>query len=208
MAEVMIYDVTLMGLSFVISFIITLIFYDKKVKSKNEISILQSTISEQLKRQIILENEIKMLRDTINIADQKFDLILLNNHLKNKNSNELKESHDTHTSVVTMPVTYEQNNHNTKSHNGTVEYILKLLNTKQMTSREIQKSIGRTREHTARLMKKLYQLQLVDRNMSNKPFTYSITEEGRKQLKGLAETTSVKKNDALEDFAEELKNDS
>lgn len=208
MVEVVIYDVLLMSLSFVISFIFTLIFYSNKAKSKNEILILQSTISEQLKRQIILEDEVKMLRDIINIADQKFDLILLNNQLKNKNSNDIKESRDTHTSVVTMPVTYEQNSHSTKSHNGTVEYILKLLNTNQMTSREIQKSIGRTREHTARLMKKLYQLQLVDRNMSNKPFTYSITEEGRKQLKGLVETTSGRRSDALENFVEELKNDS
>lgn len=208
MVEAVIYDVLLMSLSFVISFIFTLIFYSNKAKSKNEILILQSTISEQLKRQIILEDEVKMLRDIINIADQKFDLILLNNQLKNKNSNDIKESRDTHTSVVTMPVTYEQNSHSTKSHNGTVEYILKLLNSNQMTSKEIQKSIGRTREHTARLMKKLYQLQLVDRNMSNKPFTYSITEEGRKQLKGLVETTSGRRSDALENFVEELKNDS
>ena len=41
-------------------------------------------------------------------------------------------------------------------YSSTSDYILKLLVEKSRTSREIQTAIGRTREHTSRLMRKLY----------------------------------------------------
>ena len=62
--------------------------------------------------------------------------------------------------------------------NSTVEYILKKLESKSLTTREIQQYIGRTREHTSRLMKKLYDDKFVDRDTSSKPFRYTITGEG------------------------------
>ncbi len=66
--------------------------------------------------------------------------------------------------------------------NSTIEYILKKLEHKSLTTREIQKIVGRTREHTSRLMKKLYDNKFVDRNMDSKPFRYTITNEGHKLL--------------------------
>jgi hypothetical protein len=66
--------------------------------------------------------------------------------------------------------------------NGTTDYILKLLNDKARTSREVQLAIGRTREHTSRLMKKLYESNLVTRDNNSKPFKYAITSFGRVQL--------------------------
>jgi DNA-binding transcriptional ArsR family regulator len=63
--------------------------------------------------------------------------------------------------------------------NGTMEYILKLLNERPRSSREIQFSIGRTREHTSRLMKRLYELHLVDRESNSRPYKYAITHAGR-----------------------------
>ena len=76
---------------------------------------------------------------------------------------------------------------NTKSslqdiQNGTMDYILKLLSERPRTSREIQYSIGRTREHTSRLMKRLYELRLVDRQSNSGPYKYAITEAGRIKL--------------------------
>jgi len=64
--------------------------------------------------------------------------------------------------------------------NSTVEYILKKLESKSLTTREIQQYIGRTREHTSRLMKKLYDDKVVDRDTNSKPFKYTITGEGRR----------------------------
>lgn len=63
--------------------------------------------------------------------------------------------------------------------NSTMEYILKLLSERPRSSREIQSSIGRTREHTSRLMKKLYETRLVDRQNNSRPYKYAITRSGR-----------------------------
>jgi len=59
------------------------------------------------------------------------------------------------------------------------EYVLRLITDKSMTSRDIQITLGRSREHTSRLMKKLFEDGYVTRNTNSKPYTYSITEKGR-----------------------------
>ena len=63
-----------------------------------------------------------------------------------------------------------------------VDYVLKLITEKPMTSRDIQITIGRTREHTARMMKKLFEEGYVERNMKTKPFTYTITDKGNVKI--------------------------
>ena len=71
--------------------------------------------------------------------------------------------------------------HNMNFGNAT-DYVLKLITEKPMTSRDIQITIGRTREHTSRMMKKLFEEDLVERNMQTKPFTYYITDKGKAKL--------------------------
>lgn len=61
--------------------------------------------------------------------------------------------------------------------------ILKLLNKKSMNTMEIQSKVRRSREHTSRFMKRLFLQGLVSREMHTKPFVYTLTDEGRKQLK-------------------------
>jgi DNA-binding MarR family transcriptional regulator len=61
--------------------------------------------------------------------------------------------------------------------------ILKLLSKKSMNTIEIQSKVRRTREHTSRFMKSLFLQGLVSREMHTKPFVYTLTDEGRKQLK-------------------------
>jgi DNA-binding HxlR family transcriptional regulator len=58
------------------------------------------------------------------------------------------------------------------------DHILRLIIEKPMTSRDIQVTIGRTREHTSRMLKKLFEEGLVERDMSTKPFSYKITDKG------------------------------
>ncbi len=67
------------------------------------------------------------------------------------------------------------------------DYVLRLITDKSMTSRDIQITIGRTREHTSRLMKKLFDDGLVDRHTNTKPYTYTISNKGRQKL-GLMES--------------------
>ncbi|TBR10688.1 MAG: MarR family transcriptional regulator [Candidatus Nitrosotenuis sp.] len=72
--------------------------------------------------------------------------------------------------------------------NGVAEHVLGLITLKEMTSRDIQITIGRSREHTSRLMKRLFEEGLVERNTKMKPFTYKITEKGKGKL-GSSEQT-------------------
>lgn len=57
-------------------------------------------------------------------------------------------------------------------------YVLQLITSKAMTSRDIQITLKKSREHTSRLMKKLFEKGYVQRNTESKPYTYSITEKG------------------------------
>jgi hypothetical protein len=54
----------------------------------------------------------------------------------------------------------------------------------RISAKEIQQRIGRTREHTARMMNSLYHDGLVGRDVTARPFSYSITEKGRDLLNG------------------------
>jgi len=65
------------------------------------------------------------------------------------------------------------------------DYVLKLITSKSMTSRDIQIMLGRSREHTSRLMKKLFEDGYVKRNSNSKPYTYSITNKGKEKLGGM-----------------------
>lgn len=57
--------------------------------------------------------------------------------------------------------------------------VLRLLAQGPRTSAQIKEEVGRSREHTARLMKMLFDRGLVIRNDRNKPYVYEITDSGR-----------------------------
>ncbi len=63
-----------------------------------------------------------------------------------------------------------------------VDFVLGLITDKTMTSRDIQTASQRSREHTSRLMNKLYKDGYVQRNTKTKPYSYSITEKGLGKL--------------------------
>lgn len=60
--------------------------------------------------------------------------------------------------------------------------ILESLLTGPKTSGQIREAIGRSREHTARLLKMLFEREFVVRNAANKPYVYEITEKGKGYL--------------------------
>jgi len=72
-------------------------------------------------------------------------------------------------------------------HNNPMDYVLHLITNKPMTSRDIQITLKRSREHTSRLMKKLFEDGYVNRNTESKPYTYSISDKGKEKI-GLLET--------------------
>ncbi len=71
--------------------------------------------------------------------------------------------------------------------NNPIDHVLHLITTRPMTSRDIQITLKRSREHTSRLMKKLFEDGYVKRNTESKPYTYSISEKGKEKI-GVLET--------------------
>jgi predicted transcriptional regulator len=96
-----------------------------------------------------------------------------------------------HVAPVSESVTITQHPKMENEVNSTTDYILKLLAERPRSSREVQFAIGRTREHTARLMKKLHDLGLVSRDINSKPFQYNLTDVGREMLKKKEKEKSV-----------------
>lgn len=75
--------------------------------------------------------------------------------------------------------------------NDVTEQVLHLITTKAMTSRDIQKALKKSREHTSRLMKKLFDEGYVNRNTDSKPYTYSISGKGRKKIGTLESSPTI-----------------
>jgi len=59
---------------------------------------------------------------------------------------------------------------------------LRLLAENPRDTRQLTDALKVSREHMARVMKALYELGLVSRDASSKPFVYQLTEEGRSHL--------------------------
>ena len=61
---------------------------------------------------------------------------------------------------------------------------IKLLSESPKNTRQLTDTLKKSREHTARVMKELFERGLVRRNDSTKPFVYQLTDEGRRYLTG------------------------
>jgi|TARA_Y100000294_G_C8496863_1_gene313135 predicted HTH transcriptional regulator len=63
-----------------------------------------------------------------------------------------------------------------------VTFVLEKITEGPMTSRDIEVTLGKSREHVSRLMKKLFEDNLVGRDTSTRPYRYTITEKGRERI--------------------------
>lgn len=132
----------------------------------------------------------------------KLDLveIKINSGHNSNRQNEILDSSDmdsnksqdiSHSIPVTNDVIITQKKDDEKEEElrvNTVDSILEMLEV-PLTSREIQRRINKSREHTSRLLKKLYSEKMVMRDGSNRPFKYKITNEGRKLLERTANSS-------------------
>ena len=59
---------------------------------------------------------------------------------------------------------------------------MKLITENPKNTRELTDAQRKSREHTARIMKGLFEMGLVSRNNTSKPFVYQITDEGKRRL--------------------------
>ena len=59
---------------------------------------------------------------------------------------------------------------------------MRLISESPKNTRELTDALKKSREHTARIMKELFERGLVSRNNASKPFVYQITDEGKRHL--------------------------
>ena len=79
--------------------------------------------------------------------------VLVDQHHVSSKSNIMQSQIQTNNDYLSQS---QKEDYDNNRHNRTVEYILKKIENNSLSTREIQKIIGRSREHTSRLMKKLY----------------------------------------------------
>ena len=171
--------------------------------NREEKTTIQSIVSEYTHRLHYYDKAIAELRvkiDTMELQVMQHDIPHSSSQANNTNTkyykqniishqdSQLEQQQHNHISTVSNMANITQApgtiSRHPDSYNGTMDFILKMLIERPRTSREIQHSVGRTREHTSRLMKKLYDSKLVIRDSNSKPFKYSITYAGRIQLMG------------------------
>ncbi len=99
----------------------------------------------------------------------------------NNNNNSNGDSMPTSTHNLSLPilnVKHIQPMNKTRSvktsTNDLIKEILDLLADGPKTSREIERAIGKSREHTARLMKRLYDMGYIKRDESMRPYKYTL----------------------------------
>ena len=77
------------------------------------------------------------------------------------------------------------------SSDNIIETVLRLITEKSRTSRDIQITLGKSREHISRTMKKMSDDGLVERNTNAKPYSYSITQVGLAKLGRTTQTVAA-----------------
>jgi predicted transcriptional regulator len=203
--EYSLFDILISIMLFVISFVVFLSFgYFRDMKERNKENYKfqdmliegyfhkfdeYNNIISDLRAKIDLI-ELKIGQNGESIYDQNSKVVQSSSDIVNKESHK-SASHTT--SPVTKSVIITEKKDDVKygdfgSHLNTIDSILKMLEV-PLTSREIQRRIKKSREHTSRLLKKLYSENVVIRDESTRPFKYKITNEGRKLLEQTTSST-------------------
>jgi DNA-binding transcriptional ArsR family regulator len=160
------------------------------IQHEHKYTILEAVLSKYVMRVESSTKIVGELRTKIDIIEAKMSIDGVNTK---SNANSFNVHEDQHKDVIANNVTSQVNitrdriddvvdDKSLYKNQNTVSSILNLLSRSPMTAREIQVNTKKTREHTSRLMKRLYNESLVTRDIDNKPFLYKITDEGRRLL--------------------------
>lgn len=186
-------------LSVILAFIIGLgglyLYYKVRpfIKTSHNIDSSQAELLEYYERQLI---DMKIRLDAIELQgiepktqDPNIELKqFLEKLAKNQEERTIKEP-EIRPEVIQEPKIIE--NIPEFDQNDITEHVLHLITNKSMTSRDIQMALKRSREHTSRMMKKLFDDGLVKRNTKTKPYTYSITDKGLERIGQIQQSQSI-----------------
>ncbi len=173
-------------LSVILAFMVGLgalyVFYKIRpfIKSESKIDASQSERLEYYERQLI---DMKIRLDAMELQgieerpeDPNLELKEFLEKLVRNGEQEIEVEKDQPKVLSKNPISVP--NMSRMDNTSPTDYVLHLITSKAMTSRDIQITLKRSREHTSRLMKKLFESGYVQRNTETKPYTYSITEKG------------------------------
>ncbi len=149
------------------------------IKSRSKMSdASQSERLEYYERQLI---DMKIRLDAIEIQgieqkseDPNLELKQFLEKLASNETHEIRVEEVNHSQVIPEKLGVDNT--------SPIEHVLRLITNKAMTSRDIRITLKRSREHTSRLMKKLFEDGYVERNTETKPYTYSITKKGKTKV--------------------------
>ena len=163
-----------------------------KGSRKSDESVTEAIVQEYSRRLRDYDRAIAELRTKLDIIELRSEAPRIDviSHVPASQPPQHHVARITEPPVITEHVTSQAEADKLEGQNGTTDYILKMLAERPRTSREVQQAIGRTREHTARLMKRLTESQYVARDSTKKPFHYTLTDLGRERLREKTEAAS------------------
>ena len=153
----------------------------KADSASNDQTKADSERLEFYERQLI---DLKIKLDAIDLENIGFSQEIPQNVVKNEEKlvQVVEKQVQTVPEQVPIPVRVERTPN--MSSGDIVEAVLRLITDRSRTSRDIQITLGKSREHISRTMKKMSDGGLVERNTNAKPYSYSITQKGLSKLSG------------------------
>ena len=165
----------------------TLFVYSKlkAISASNDQTKQDSERLEFYERQLI---DLKIKLDAIDLENLSFSQEIPQDIVKNEEKPVQVVEKQVQIMPEQVPVSATVEKTPNMSSGDIVEAVLRLITNKSRTSRDIQITLGKSREHISRTMKKMSDNGLVERNTNAKPYSYSITQNGLSKLSGSGPT--------------------
>jgi len=157
----------------------------KGVSTSNDQTKADSERLEFYERQLI---DLKIKLDAIDLENLSFSQEISQNVVKNEEKPVEVVEKQVQIVPEQVPVPARVERTPNMSSGDIVETVLRLITDRSRTSRDIQITLGKSREHISRTMKKMSDGGLVERNTNAKPYSYSITQKGLSKLSGPGST--------------------
>ena len=153
----------------------------KSISASNEQTKQDSERLEFYERQLI---DLKIKLDAIDLENLSFSQETPQNIVKNEEKPVQVVEKQAQVVPEQVPIPARVERTPNMSSGDIVEAVLRLITDRSRTSRDIQITLGKSREHISRTMKKMSDDGLVQRNTNAKPYSYSITQNGLSRLSG------------------------
>ena len=170
---------------------LTTLFVYSKLKAISAFNDQTKQDSERLEfyeRQLI---DLKIKLDAIDLENLNFSQEIPQNVVKNEEKPVQVVQKQIQTMPEQAPITSRIERTPNMSSGDIIETVLRLITERSRTSRDIQITLGKSREHVSRTMKKMSDDGLVQRNTNAKPYSYSITQNGLARLSGTGQIPAI-----------------